>query len=53
VCRVGYASRCVVVRLRDWCSCRVAGRLVDLSDEDFSRLRALRMGVVSIRVTRA
>ena len=53
VCRVGYASRCVVVRLRDWCSCRVAGRLVDLSDEDFSRLRALRMGIVSIRVTRA
>jgi len=52
VCRVATPVRCVVVRLRDWCSCRVPGRLVDLAVADFSRLRALRMGTVRIRVYR-
>jgi rare lipoprotein A (peptidoglycan hydrolase) len=53
VCRVGFAYRCVVVRLRDWCWCPVRGRLVDLSDEDFRRLGPLWLGVVRVRVVRA
>lgn len=52
VCSAAAPVRCVVVRLRDWCLCPVRGRLVDLSDEDFGRLRALWRGVVPVRVQR-
>lgn len=46
------AGRCVRVELTDWCYCRVGGseRLLDLSDDAFSRLAPLSTGLVRVRV---
>lgn len=57
VCRAG-TTRCVRVRLSDWCSCPARGRQVDLSDEDFRTLTRtalrprgnLRLGVVAVAI---
>jgi rare lipoprotein A (peptidoglycan hydrolase) len=42
------ATVCIRVRLIDWCACR--GRLIDLSDESFSRLAPLSRGLVRVEV---
>ena len=45
------ADRCVTVKLTDWCLCR-GQRVIDLSDEDFSRLAPLTAGVIRVTVSR-
>lgn len=48
------ASRCVVVRLADWCQCyrgERRERVIDLSDDAFSRLAPLSAGLVRVRIT--
>lgn len=45
------ASRCVTVRLIDWCACP-RGRVIDLYGKAFRVLAPLSAGVVGVRVTR-
>jgi hypothetical protein len=40
--------RCITVVLGDWCAC--SGRVVDLDDNQFSRLAPLSRGVVEVSV---
>ena len=44
-------AQCVSVRVTDWCACP-GKRVIDLSDEDFSRLASLSRGVINVTVTR-
>jgi len=48
---VSHGGRSVVVVLDDWCACRSGNRIIDLSDEDFSRLASLSEGVIRVTVT--
>jgi hypothetical protein len=47
------SGRCVVVKVSDWCLCTGGGgRLLDLSDDAFSKLAPLSKGVLNVEVTR-
>jgi rare lipoprotein A (peptidoglycan hydrolase) len=49
------AGECVTVTLTDWCQCHRgerSERIIDLSDEAFSRLAPLPVGLVRVRVER-
>jgi rare lipoprotein A (peptidoglycan hydrolase) len=47
--RVTAGGRSVVVRLTDWCGC-YGTRLIDLSDDAFSRLAPLSVGLVGVEI---
>lgn len=49
--RVSRGTRSVVVRLSDWCKCP-NNHVIDLSDEDFSRLAPLSRGVIRVAIAR-
>lgn len=44
------SSRCVVVRLTDWCACHPSTRLVDLDARSFAALAPLSRGVIRVTV---
>lgn len=50
---VCHRSRCLVVRLGDYCGCHGnGGRLIDLSDDAFAQLAPLSRGVIAVSITR-
>jgi hypothetical protein len=48
--RVCAETRCVVVRLTDWCACP-GGRLIDLDARSFARIAPLSRGLVRVTVS--